>query len=285
MRTILPWALAIGLASPANSLPAQATRPASPDSTTQNRPKSATYDPKTERQVFNLANLARAEAQVPPLQLDPGLTRAARQHAAVMAEHRQISHQFSGEPSYTQRIAANCALHLDETAENVALAEGALDAHEGFMLSPMHRANLLHPSYNVVGIGVARRGSTFYVVQDFGRDLPIYSGKEATKLLAEAIARTRRQAKLPPLDRHEDGSEQAEACRMSQTDSVKVSRSQYPVNSRFVLHYTSMQPDALPAAAVKVVRDGSIHAFAAGACFARSRSYPGGAYWMVVVLY
>jgi uncharacterized protein YkwD len=285
MRTILMWALAICLANAAGSLQAQTTQPAGLDSATLNHPESAAYDSEAERQLFNLANLARAEAQVPPLRLDPGLTRAARRHASVMAEHRQISHQFPGEPSPAERIAATCSLHLDETAENVAVAEGVLDAHEGFMLSPMHRANLLRPSYNVVGTGVARRGATLYVVQDFGRELPIFSVTEATKLLAQAIAQTRHQAKLPPLEQRAHDGEQAEACHLAQIDSVQVRRSQSRPISRLVLHYTSMLPDALPAPAVKAVRDGSLHAFAAAACFARSPSYPGGAYWVVVVLY
>ena len=46
------------------------------------------------------------------------------------------------------------------------------------MLSPPHRANLLNPSYNVIGLGVVRNGDRLYIVQDFGHALPNYSAAE-----------------------------------------------------------------------------------------------------------
>ena len=59
--------------------------------------------------------------------------RAARVHATKMAAQEQLSHQFSGEPSLTDRISATSALHLDRAGENVAMAANPDQAHEALM--------------------------------------------------------------------------------------------------------------------------------------------------------
>src|SRR5271170_2688981 len=72
------------------------------------------YDAEAERALFVLANQARAQAGVAPLQRDEGLTQAARAHAAAMASQQQLSHQFAGEPPLEDRLASRCTLHLDQ---------------------------------------------------------------------------------------------------------------------------------------------------------------------------
>ena len=141
--------------TPAKVLPAQ-----------QPSPNNSSYDVEAERQLLILANQARAQAGVGRLQMDEGLTQAARAHAVEMAERQQLSHQFAGEPALAQRLAANCALHLDQAGENVAYAGSAQQAQESFMHSPPHRENLLNPAYNVAGFGVVRVG--IFVVRGAG---------------------------------------------------------------------------------------------------------------------
>ena len=53
-------------------------------------------DVQAERELLDLTNQARAQAGVPPLQQDEGLTQAARAHADQMAAQAEISHQFPG---------------------------------------------------------------------------------------------------------------------------------------------------------------------------------------------
>src|SRR5580704_18966182 len=64
---------------------------------------SSSYDAEAERELLDLANQARAQAGVNPLQIDDGLTQAARAHATAMAGQRQLSHQFAGEAELAQR--------------------------------------------------------------------------------------------------------------------------------------------------------------------------------------
>src|ERR1022692_2804534 len=102
------------------------------------------YDPDAEQQLLDLANQARAQAGAPRLTLDAGMSRAARAHAEAMFAARQLSHQFSGEPSLPQRLAAATRTQLDQEGENVALDFDAEKGHQHLMLSPPHRANLLN---------------------------------------------------------------------------------------------------------------------------------------------
>ena len=57
---------------------------------------SFAYEADAENRLFALANQVRAEAGVPPLQRDEGLTQAAREHAAAMAAQQRLSRSSSG---------------------------------------------------------------------------------------------------------------------------------------------------------------------------------------------
>ena len=138
---------------------------------------------QSERQLLALANQSRRQAGAPPLALDAGLSRAARIHAQAMLQAQRLSHQFDGEPSLPLRLAATTELQLEQEGENVALDYDAERGHQHLMLSAPHRANLLNPSYNVVGLAVVRSGDRIYIVQDFGSALPKYSSAEAKILL------------------------------------------------------------------------------------------------------
>src|SRR5215470_3269749 len=58
---------------------------------------SSAFDVEAEKDMLELANQARAQAGLVPLQADEGLLQAARVHAVAMAGRQQLSHQFAGE--------------------------------------------------------------------------------------------------------------------------------------------------------------------------------------------
>ena len=241
---------------------------------------SSPYDAEAERELFDLANQARAQAGVAPMQMDDGLTQAARRHAAEMAQQQQLSHQFPGEPSLAQRLAANCNLLLDQAGENVSVAGSVEQSHQGLMHSPPHRENLLNPAYNVAGFGVVRAGQSLYVAQDFGHSLPAYSPRQAGSLVSGSIARMRREANLPQLQWMDSDAAQSAACSMARTDSLKTASAR----GSYMVRYTTTQPETLPAAAAKAIQDRGVHTFSVGTCYARTNSYPNGAYWVTLVL-
>jgi uncharacterized protein YkwD len=252
-----------------------------PASATADSQPSPYYDAEAERRLLDMANRERAKAGLPPLQVDDGLARAAREHGAAMAAQRKLSHQLSGEPNLSHRLAANTKTHLDQAGENVAFAGSVDQAQDSLMHSPPHRANLLNAGYNVAGFSVVRSGSLLYVTQDFGHSLPSHSDDEADALAARSVDRIRAQTRLPMLQRV-DGSEAASAaCAMAEANSLHSPA----LRAREILRYTTAQPQTLPAAASPAIASHSVRAFAVGSCYARTANYPTGVYWVALLFY
>lgn len=271
------------LAAAGAALPASTADTAPNSSWQQVSPyDSPNFDSQAEQELLDKANADRRQQGLAPLKMDISLVRAARAHAAEMAAKNQLSHQFSGEPSPTDRIAAVSNLHLKRVGENVAVAPNVDQAHKGLMASPPHRDNLLSPKFNVAGFGVYRQGHTLYVAQDFGLSIATYSVKQAQELLAANIEQLRAQAKMPRLQRVNDGEVQSSACAMANTDSLGAAT---PPPGAYMLRYTTMTPDTIPSAISKVIAQRGLKTFSAGTCYARSQKYPTGAYWVVLEFY
>src|SRR5271166_3871286 len=247
------------------------------------------YDAADEQVLLALANQARAQAGAPPLAFDAGLSQAARAHAEEMLTARQLSHQFAGEPSLPQRLGSATHLLLDQEGENVALDFDAEHGHQHLMLSPPHRANLLNPAYNVVGLGVVRSGDRLYIVQDFGHALPNHSAAEVKERIAAAVAQARHQANQPELARHDFLSHDLPladdaACSMAQADKLSTSLVHQLAQRFTVLTYTSLYPETLPAEVGRILGSRNPRNFSIGACYARTETYPTGVYWVVLSL-
>jgi len=262
-------------AAPATTAPQSSWQQVAPDS-------APAYDLDAARQLLELANADRAHAGLAPLKSDGGLAQAARVHAAKMAAQQQLSHQFSGEPSLTDRISATSALHLDRAGENVAMAANPDQAHAALMASPPHRDNLLSPKFNVAGIGVVRKGGKLYVAQDFGDTVATVSIEKAQELVEESVEQLRAQSHMPRLARVSNRNTEASACSMAQADSLNAAA---PAPGAYVLRYTSMQPEILPANISKVIAQRVLKTYSAGTCYARTQKYPNGAYWVVLLFY
>ena len=251
-----------------------------PDAASNSQP-SPTYDTDAERQLLDMANRERARAGLPPLQKDEGLTKAARAHATAMAAQQKLSHQFSGEPNLEHRLAANTKTQLDQAGENVAFAPTVERAQDSLMHSPPHRANLLNAGYNVAGFSVVRSGSLLYVTQDFGHSPTAYSNDEAEVLIGRSVDRMRAQTHLPGLQRMDGKEAGSVACAMAEADSL---RAPAP-SAREVLRYTTSDPKIVPENSSRAIQSRSVRSFAVGSCYARTRSYPTGMYWVAILFY
>jgi uncharacterized protein YkwD len=284
------WALILSLAvvlsqgATAENVPAaKLARTAAVEASMSDTP--AGTDREAERELFDKANQERVKAGLPPLQIDEGLVQAAREHAAALAAEQELSHQFPGEAPLTQRLATSTSLHLERGGENVASAPSVDQAHESLMLSPPHRENLLNASYNVAGFGVVRSGHTLYVTQDFGQGTAVYSRQAADDRLATSLADLRAQHNLAPLERLENDALPAAACSMAQANSLKTQLPREMAQGRYLLRYTTPQPQMLPVSAARAAGERNLHAFAASSCYARTDSYPNGVYWVVLAFY
>ena len=242
------------------------------------------YDPEAERVLLELANQARAQVGAPRLTLDAGLCRAARAHADAMFEARQLSHQLQGEPALPQRLAAATRTQLEQEGENVALDFDAADGHQHLMLSPRHRANLLNPAYNVIGLGVLRGGDRLYIVQDFGYALPNYSVAEVKERIAATVSQARHQANQPDLARRDLPTLDDAACSMAQADKIGTAPVHQLAQRFTVLSYTSLHPETLPAKTTHLFSSHNLRSYSVGACYAHTGTHPTGVYWVVLAL-
>jgi len=121
-----------------------------------------------ERSLFEAINHERKSRSLHGLKWDEALAVAARKHAHEMAKQRAVEHNFPGEPNLPSR-ANKAGARFVSIAENVVQATNAKAAHEQFMHSASHKANMLDPDVDSVGIGVAERGGQLFVVQDFSK--------------------------------------------------------------------------------------------------------------------
>jgi len=297
-RVLLAFALIMGaaIARPATRLLASPEeQPAAPGAAAQqSTPRAVTVkassipvdheDFQTEQRLLTLANQSRQQSGAPALILDAGLSQAARLHAQAMLQARRLSHQFDGEPSLPQRLATATQLQLEQEGENVALDYDAEHGHEDLMLSPPHRANLLNPAYNVVGMGVVRSGNQIYIVQDFGSAIPKYSLAEVKQHVVTAVNQTRRQASRPELQRRDWLDADTTACSMALADKLGMPAGGKDVERFTVLTYTSLHPEVLPGEGERAVAARDLRSFSIGVCYRRTPSYPTGVYWIVLSL-
>ena len=72
---------------------------------------------------------------------------------------------------------------------------------------------------------------------------------------------------------------------MAAADSLKIPQSSLASESKRIVRYTTLQPGDLPAVVKTAIADNTLKAYTAGSCFARSKSYPNGIYWVVLVFY
>jgi uncharacterized protein YkwD len=238
-----------------------------------------------EQQLIDLVNQERQRQGLAELTHEPKLTEAAREHAQRMADRGSLSHQFPGEPALRDRIART-DLRFKAVAENVGYANSVERVHSTFMRSPGHRANILDPDYNAVGIGVVRRGDYLYVAQNFAYRLPVYTEVEAEHLLLEQVNQIRSAAGLQPLE-VEDSSEVFErACTMAAEQSLRTRDVLRDLRTAsHVVTFIASDLTKPPSTLRELSRSRVYRRIAVGPCFAKSEKYPAGAWWVIVALY
>src|SRR4051794_1305189 len=144
-----------------------------------------------EKQLFDLVNHEREKAGLNKLEWNDQLAEAALAHSKLLAENRDLSHQFSGEPLLQERVGAT-RLRFNSVAENVAAAPDIDTAHTALMKSPGHRANILHQDYNAIGISIVERDHELFITQDFAHTLASYTEKQFRESLIANFNQARR---------------------------------------------------------------------------------------------
>jgi Cysteine-rich secretory protein family len=206
--------------------------------------------------LLNAANHDREAAGLQPLKWDDALAAAAHKHALLMAKANTLSHQFPGEPPLQDR-ARQAGSRFSTVAENVAQGPSVPGLHTQWMNSAPHRANLLDPQLNAVGIAVVQSGNQYFAVQDFADVVPSLSLKEQEHQIAAQLS----ELGLQNVSASADGRKTCE-----------LDRGFAGTKPATVLRYETSDLSHLPEDVSQKISSGKFHTAAVGACEANSSS-------------
>ena len=224
------------------------------------------------RQLFQAANQARSAAGARPLQWDPALGLAARQHCLRMAAEGTIGHRYRGEADLTARAAQNGA-HFSVIEENVAEGPTPAGIHDAWMHSSGHRGNLLNTEVDRVGIAVVAGRGNLYAVADYSRSVEALTAGQVEATVANLL----RPAGLTV---RKDASSARNYCASS--DHLAASGKDAP---SFVMRWQGADLGQLPEALLRRIGTGLYHQAVVGSCQPHGLENSFTAYRVAVLLY
>ena len=237
-----------------------------------------------EQRLYSLINQERVKEGLPPLQFDERLARAARKHTQVMVQNDSLSHQLDGEEALQLRVSDE-NVRCDRDAENIALDSDLEVAHVMLMQSPPHRANILSPQFNAVGIGILKSDELFYITEDFAHVLPNYSEPEADAVAQQAIGEYAKSQGVPEPKRKPLPQLRQMACAMALDDKLDSKKASEITAVSSAVAWNASDLEKLPASLQKLLAKPLSSGYSLGVCFAPSVTHPGGVYWLVLVIY
>jgi uncharacterized protein YkwD len=134
------------------------------------------YLKEIERKVFRFTNEVRQKHDLNPLEEDDTLNDIAREHSDDMLKRNYFSHVSPDGESLKDRVIPAYSRALSRTGENIWSGHGydysdssrmARVIVDSWMSSPGHRANILNPDYNYLGVGVSAMGQEIRATQNF----------------------------------------------------------------------------------------------------------------------
>ena len=123
------------------------------------------------QEILRLVNLERSKQGLKPLTLNNDLNKVATVKAKDMAQNKYFSHDS---PTYGSPFEMMRSFGINDyrsAGENIAAGQrSAAAVMESWMNSSGHRANILNPNYNQLGVGYFAGGSYgTYWVQEFAQ--------------------------------------------------------------------------------------------------------------------
>ena len=109
-----------------------------------------------ENEVIRLVNSERAKKGLPALKANWQVSRVARYKSQDMIDRNYFSHTS---PTYGSpfRMLESFGISFSAAGENIAMGlRTPSEVMRAWMESPGHRANILNPSYNEIGVGLAK---------------------------------------------------------------------------------------------------------------------------------
>jgi len=126
-----------------------------------------------ETKIFEMTNEERKKKDLPPLKLNPLLSKIGRAHSENMAKQMKFEHNLDDKTPFDRIRAAGYKYAV--AGENIAFGEEDASLQlimKTWMESNAHRDNILQTQYTEIGIGIARdkMGQAYYT-QVFGKPL------------------------------------------------------------------------------------------------------------------
>jgi hypothetical protein len=235
----------------------------------------------TEKQLFDLVNHEREKAGLGKLEWSDNLARGALAHSKLMDENQDLSHQFAGEPLLQERLGATGA-RFNSVAENVAEAPDVDTAHQGLMHSPAHRANILNPEYNAVGIAIVRHGEQLFVTQDFAHMLVSYNEKQFRDAVVSSFNNARRGRGLKAIEVVADARLRKAACAQDMNTDKMIQG--LPGATRLLV-FSLAEPGALPNDFRQAAADKTLERMNLGVCLQTGGRAGFSKFWVVAAFY
>jgi uncharacterized protein YkwD len=223
-----------------------------------------------EQTLLQLANQARTTRNLPPLQWDNSLARAAHVHLQwVVRNPGELLHQYPGEPDLITR-GANAGVRFGTISENIgAHGDTPASLQQIWMTTPTHRANLLDPNLNVIGIAVIENQGLLFAVEDFARNVPALT----PDTIEHQVAKLLQAQGFPPAPSNEDARK---TCTMPQGQSGV---------PKLVIRWDGADISQLPDALVKNLDKAKYTSAAVGACPSNQSNQQFTTYHIAVLLY
>jgi Cysteine-rich secretory protein family len=223
-----------------------------------------------EQTLLQLANQARAQHNLPPLRWDSSLARAAHAHLRwVIRNPGELLHQYPGEPDLVTR-GANAGARFGTISENIAgHGDTPASLQQIWMTTPTHRANLLDPNLNVVGIAVVEDQGLLFAVEDFARNVPALT----PDAVEHQVAKLLQAHGLAPAASNEDARK---TCTMPQGQAG---------SPKLVIQWDGSDISQLPDVLVQQLDKTKYTSAAVGACPGRQPNQQFTTYHIAVLLY
>lgn len=239
-----------------------------------------------ETKLFEQVNQEREKTRFPLLKLSAELSNLARKHSQDMAAQSRLSHLSSSGKSYQERLVEG-EFYFADVGENIAFSDTFLAEfiHQNLMESPEHKKNILNPEFNLVGIGVVyKENQGYYVTQDFMKSLERKKDQAVKEIIQRKIDEARHCSSYPPLLYEDEASnfariysqKKAEEGLSTPIPDIFGDTRLVSITTASIGDIDSIFPEALD----PIYERGGI-----GVWFARNKNYPGGAYFITLLLF
>lgn len=221
-----------------------------------------------EQMLYDAVNNERSRLGLRQLQWDTALANAARLHTTLLADHDALSHRFDGEADLQTRLRmAGASFRL--VAENVAEAPDVSTLHIAWMNSAPHRANILDPQVDSIGIAIERRGNELYATQDFAAAVSAMTREEQE----QQVARMLQVSGLTLLNNVEDARR-----------SCDQNRRAFGAQPAAIARFETSDLNHVPPDLTRMITSGRFHHATVGACELNTAS-PFARFRLTVLLY